>query len=89
MSGYDFNKDGKISGGEKAAVLVWQGLSLAGTASGAYHGYKRNDSIGRSIGWGLLGGMFPFITIPVSIAQGFGKPKRSRRRRSTRRLTRK
>jgi hypothetical protein len=49
--------------------------SLAGTATGAYHGYKRNHgSIGWAIGWGLLGGVVPIITIPVSLAQGFGKP---------------
>lgn len=48
-------------------------LSTAGMAAGAYHGYKRNDSVGWAIGWGLLGAMFPFITIPVSLAQGFGK----------------
>lgn len=47
--------------------------STAGVALGAYHGYMRNRSIGWAIGWGLLGGMFPFITIPVSLAQGFGK----------------
>jgi len=51
----------------------WQLLSVIGMATGAYHGYKRNDSVGWAIGWGLLGGMFPIITIPVSLAQGYGK----------------
>lgn len=50
--------------------------SLAGTGLGAYHGYKRHDSIGWAIGWGLLGGLFPIITIPVAFAQGFGKRAR-------------
>lgn len=51
-------------------------LSLTGAATGAYHGYKRNDSLGWAIGWGLLGGAFPVITLPVSVAQGFGKAKK-------------
>lgn len=50
-------------------------LSIAGAATGAYHGYKRNGSAGWAFGWFLLGGMFPYFTIPVSIAQGFGKPR--------------
>jgi len=50
-------------------------LGTVGMAAGAYHGYKRNNSVGWAIGWALLGGMFPVITIPVSLAQGFGKRK--------------
>lgn len=50
-------------------------LAAAGTIAGAYHGYKRNNSIGWAIGWGLLGGAFPFFTIPVALAQGFGERK--------------
>lgn len=73
---------------------VWGALSLAGAGSGAYHGYKRNrGSIGWAIGWFLLGGLFPVVTIPVSLAQGFGKPavksnRRRRRRRTSRRTSR-
>jgi hypothetical protein len=54
---------------------VYQVLSFVGMAAGAYHGYKRNNSIGWAIAWGLLGGIAPVITLPVSLAQGFGKPK--------------
>jgi hypothetical protein len=53
---------------------------LAGVVSGglcAYHGYKRNDSVGWAIVWGLLGGAFPVITPAIALAQGFGKPKQS------------
>lgn len=54
---------------------IYAVLGLAGTALGAYHGYRRNrGSIGWAIGWGLLGGMFPVITVPVAFAQGYGKP---------------
>jgi len=54
--------------------LVYSFLSLAGAATGAYHGYKRNDSVGWAIGWFMLGGLVPFLTIPLSLAQGFGEP---------------
>lgn len=40
----------------------------------AYHGYKRNESVGWAIGWALLGGLFPIITPAIALAQGFGKP---------------
>jgi hypothetical protein len=59
-----------------ALVIVHSLLSTAGMVAGAYHGYKRNESVGWAIGWALLGSMFPYITIPVSLAQGFGKPAR-------------
>ncbi len=55
---------------------VYSILSIAGATTGAYHGYKRNNSVGWAVGWFLLGGLFPFITIPVSLAEGFGKPKK-------------
>lgn len=54
------------------AVIGWA-LTLGGTAAGAYHGYKRNNSLGWAIGWALLGGLFPVITVGVAAAQGFGK----------------
>lgn len=73
-------------------TYAYGALSLAGAGSGAYHGYKRNrGSVGWALGWALLGGIFPVITIPVSLAQGFGKPKVSRnrrRRRTSRRRSR-
>jgi hypothetical protein len=50
-------------------------LSVAGGAIGAYHGYKRNDSLGWAIGWALMGTMFPVIVIPVAFAQGIGDRK--------------
>ncbi len=63
-------------------------LQLASIGASAYHGYKRNNSVGWAIGWGLLGGLFPIITPAVAFAQGFGKRasgvrglgRRSRRR---------
>lgn len=50
--------------------------SILGTGAGAYHGFKRNrGSVGWAIVWGLLGGMFPIITVPVAFAQGYAKPR--------------
>lgn len=50
-------------------------LVVASTGASAYHGYKRNNSVGWAIVWGLLGGLFPVITPAVAIWQGFGEPK--------------
>lgn len=54
---------------------VWALASVGGTAAGAYHGYKRNNSVGWALLWGLLGGLAPVITVPIAVAQGFGKRK--------------
>lgn len=56
----------------------------------AYHGYKRNDSVGWAFVWGFFGSMVWPVMVPVALAQGFAKPKRGvrrnpRRRRTTRR----
>lgn len=61
--------------GNDTAYAIWGVISTAATGAAAYHGYKRNNSIGWAIGWGFLGALFPVITIPVAIAQGFGEPK--------------
>lgn len=56
-------------------------MYVAGTASVAalaYHGYKRNQSIGWALVWGILGGAFWPIALPISLAQGFGKARTSR-----------
>jgi len=53
----------------------WRIFALAGAAVGAYHGYKRNNSVGWGIAWGFLGSVFPIIVIPIAVAQGIGKPK--------------
>ncbi len=51
---------------------------VAGTAIGAYHGYKRNESVGWAIGWAFLGALAPVVVIPVAFAQGIGERKRGR-----------
>lgn len=56
-------------------AMVWSAVSTASMAASAYHGYKRNDSVGWAIWWGLMGAMFPVITPAIGVAQGFGKRK--------------
>lgn len=73
-----------------AAVPTWlRALSMASAAASAYHGYKRNESVGWAFGWALFGSALPIIALPVALAQGFGRPKKMasnrRRRRRTRR----
>lgn len=71
-----------------AASTLGTVMTVAGTiASGAlaYHGYKRNNSIGWAVGWFLLGGLFWPIAVPVALAQGFAKPRVKSNRRSRRR----
>ena len=57
-----------------AAKVNQVGGVVVGTAA-IYHGYKRNDSLGWALVWGILGAAFWPITAPVMLAQGFGKPK--------------
>ncbi len=47
--------------------------SLGGAAAGAYHGYRRNQTITSAILWGIFGSVLPVIAVPVALAQGFGK----------------
>lgn len=54
-------------------AALWGLASAVSSAACAYHGYKRNDSVGWAIGWALLGGMFPIITPAIAAAQGFGE----------------
>jgi hypothetical protein len=80
---FGLGEDGSLAQPTKTGRQIWWWLggilSLAGAGTGAYHGYKRNhESVGWAIGWGLLGGLVPIITIPVSLAQGFGQPKKER-----------
>ncbi len=62
----------------RTLAITYALAGVAGTAIGAYHGYKRNDSVGWAIGWALLGGLFPVVVIPVAYAQGIGERKRAR-----------
>lgn len=67
----------------------------AGYLGGAFHGYKRTESVGWAFGWALFGGLIWPLAIPVMLAQGFGKPiakpataNRKAKRNAKRRLMR-
>lgn len=62
-------------GYSKRGWAIYAAVSTVSMAVSAYHGYKRNDSIGWALAWGLLGSLFPVITPVIAVAQGFGKPK--------------
>ncbi len=55
--------------------LLWAAASAAGTGASAYHGYKRNESVGWGIWWAICGAVLPVVTVPIALAQGFGKRK--------------
>ena len=50
-------------------------LGAVSMAASAFHGYKRNQSVGWAVWWGLMGSFFPVITPTIALAQGFGKEK--------------
>lgn len=54
--------------------ILYGAISTASMAASAYHGYKRNRSVGWAIWWGFMGAIFPVITPAIALAQGFGKP---------------
>jgi len=62
----------------ETAGFVWGSLysvlAIASTGLSAYHGYKRNDSVGWALWWGFCGALFPVVTPAIAFAQGFGKP---------------
>lgn len=66
----------ETSPARKIFYMVHGIASIAGTAVGAYHGYKRNDSVGWAIAWALMGGLVPYVVVPVAMAQGIGKAPR-------------
>jgi hypothetical protein len=55
-------------------VLTAQVIEAASVGLSAYHGYKRNDSVGWAVVWGVMGGLFPVIMPAIAFAQGFGQP---------------
>jgi hypothetical protein len=54
----------------------WKVAGAVSVAASAYHGYKRNQSIGWALWWALMGGLAPIITPAIAVAQGFGQPKK-------------
>lgn len=72
-----------ISDGDPSAINIQIGnpnptpaesmLTTVAVGALAYHGYKRNQSIGGAVLWALVGVMAPVIGGAVALAQGYGK----------------
>lgn len=52
---------------------LWTVLSMASAGASAFHGYRRNQSVGWAVAWGAAGAVFPVITPAIAVAQGFGE----------------
>jgi hypothetical protein len=55
------------------AYPLWTLLSMASAGASAFHGYRRNQSVGWAVAWGAAGAVFPVITPAIAVAQGFGE----------------
>lgn len=65
------NADGSLTNLGVGVLL----LSTVSAGASAYHGYKRNKSVGWALAWGFFGGAFPIVVPAIAVAQGFGKPE--------------
>lgn len=61
-----------------AGMYVWSVVATASMAASAYHGYKRNNSVGWAVVWGAMGAIFPVITPVIAVAEGYAKPARKK-----------
>jgi hypothetical protein len=55
--------------------MIWGILATVSMATSAFHGYRRNQSIGWALAWGVMGLLLPVITPTIAVAQGFGQRK--------------
>lgn len=62
--------------GNQEGNSLWKMAALVAAPVCAYHGYKRNESVGWAIWWGIMGGISPIIAPVIAVAQGFGKEKK-------------
>jgi hypothetical protein len=70
------NGNGNGVGISAGASVGWGLVAAASSAASAWHGYRRNNSVGWALWWALMGGMFPVITPVIGVAQGWGKRRR-------------
>lgn len=62
--------------GQKLVGLLYSpSARLGGSLVAAYHGYKRNQSVGWALVWATLGGIAPPLTTVIALAQGYGQRK--------------
>lgn len=57
-------------------VEVGLAILAASAAASAYHGYRRDGSIGWAVVWGLCGLFLPVVTPAVALLQGYAEPKK-------------
>jgi len=80
----DTSSNGGSSGPNPLRGLLYVG-GLIASAALTYHGYRRTQSVGWALVWGVLGGAAWPFALPIAFAQGFGQPAqrvaRNRRRR--------
>jgi hypothetical protein len=57
-------------------VAVYAMLGTISAGASAYHGYRRNQSVGWAIWWAAMGYLAPVITPAIGLAQGWGKRAR-------------
>jgi hypothetical protein len=73
------------AGAAPADTSLWKWMvtlsCIAGAGALAYHGYKRHNSTGAAIGWGILGAIFPLNIVAGGIAVGQGFSKRKGRKK--------
>lgn len=60
----------------RPAYAFWGALSFISMALCTWHGYRRNQSVGWAIVWGLAGAVLPVISVVIAAAQGFGERRR-------------
>lgn len=52
---------------------LWAAASTVSAGLGAYHGYRRNNSVGWALAWAVAGAVAPVVVPAIAVAQGFGK----------------
>lgn len=57
-----------------ASDVFWGIARVVSTGIGVFHGYRRNNSLGWALVWGVMGSVAPIITPAVALAQGLGEP---------------
>lgn len=69
------------------AVLSSPTVRTIGAGAMAYHGYKRTRSGLWAVLWSVFGGAMPVLAVPISMAQGFGKPRQRKNPKKRKRLS--
>jgi hypothetical protein len=77
----------RSGGGGGAITTILKGIGVLSLPLLAYHGYKRNNSVGWAIAWALGSIVWP-VTLPIAFAQGFAKTRVTPNKRRGRRRNR-